>query len=318
MRQRYPFLTSLRLHFIMSQRDNTFLVLKGIDKSDRRPYMDHSNDLKEQPLSVEGLSGERITGKKIVFLSDVHLKGSADAVQDRFIRFLDRFQGRGLSGDGKASGDSFPVDHLVLAGDFFDFWFGRGDAIYPGFKPVVEKLAAVKRRGVRISLYEGNHDFLMADYFAKRLGMDVYPEWAEWDLDGRKALISHGDTVDRGNLKYRALRKFLRSGFFRHFQGVLPLKFLWLAGQISSATSKGIPGKSDDRLEKIMYRFARAKFREGYDIVVLGHCHRPILREELCGGREKTFATLGDWVTHDSYLVYDQGRFTMERFLPGG
>jgi UDP-2,3-diacylglucosamine pyrophosphatase LpxH len=52
--------------------------------------------------------------------------------------------------------------------------------------------------------------------------------------------------------------------------------------------------------------------------VILGHCHKPLLIEELCDGRRKTFATLGDWITRDSYLLYDDGRFTLNRFPPYG
>jgi UDP-2,3-diacylglucosamine hydrolase len=253
---------------------------------------------------------------KMIFLSDAHLKGTGDAVHEKLIRFLDRLRGRNGTGQGTGSGAAITVDHLVIAGDFFDFWFGRGDAIFPGFVPVVERLAALRRSGVQISLCEGNHDFFLSDYFSRKLGMDVYPEWVEWEFDGRRILASHGDTVDRSNLKYLALRKLLRSGFFQLLHRILPLKFLWLAARISSKTSKSIPGKTDDRLSEIMYRFALGKFREGYDAVILGHCHRPILREEEYEGRRKTFATLGDWATHDTYLVYDEGRFFLERFPP--
>ncbi|MBU1745010.1 MAG: UDP-2,3-diacylglucosamine diphosphatase, partial [Proteobacteria bacterium] len=58
------------------------------------------------------------------------------------------------------------------------------------------------------------------------------------------------------------------------------------------------------------------KFQEGYDAVILGHCHKPTLREAIYDGRRKTFATLGDWISGDSYLSYHDGRFALNRFLP--
>lgn len=253
---------------------------------------------------------------RAIFLSDAHLKGPGDAAHPKLIRFFDRLRGRGKGG-GPISADAIVVDHLVIAGDFFDFWFGRGDAVYPGFQPVIDRIAALKRQGVRISLCEGNHDFFLGDYFTERLGIGVYPEWAEFAIDGLRVLVSHGDTVDRDNRRYLALRRFLRSRFARALQRLLPLKLLWRLARLSSEMSKSISGMSDARLAEIMHRFAVGKFQEGYDAVILGHCHKPILREALYDGRPKTFATLGDWISNDSYLLYDNGRFSMNRFLPG-
>jgi UDP-2,3-diacylglucosamine pyrophosphatase LpxH len=54
------------------------------------------------------------------------------------------------------------------------------------------------------------------------------------------------------------------------------------------------------------------------DAVILGHCHQAILREERIGGRPRTFALLGDWIVHNSYLLYENGHFTLNRFPPGG
>ena len=176
-------------------------------------------------------------------------------------------------------------------------------------------MVALKQEGVRISLCEGNHDFFLADYFSHRLGIDVYPDWAEFNLDGLRILVSHGDTVDRGNRKYLALRGFLRGSFARHLQRLLPLELLWRLARLSSEMSKEMSRESQDRLAEVMYRFALEKFHEGYDAVILGHCHKPLLRETLSGDRKKTFVTLGDWITHDSYLLFDEGRFTLQRFL---
>lgn len=254
---------------------------------------------------------------RAIFLSDAHLKGLDDAAHPKLVHFFDRLQGRGDEGGRSISADALVVDLLVIAGDFFDFWFGRGDAVYPGFQPVIDRIAVLKQQGVRICLCEGNHDFFLGDYFTGRLGIEVYPEWAEFEIDGLRILVSHGDTVDRGNRKYLALRRFLRSRFTRALLRLLPLKLIWRLARLSSEMSKRISGMSEDRLAEIMHRFALGKFQEGYDAVILGHCHKPILREALYDGKPKTFATLGDWMANDSYLSYHDGRFSMNRFLPG-
>jgi UDP-2,3-diacylglucosamine hydrolase len=253
-----------------------------------------------------------------IFLSDAHLKGPADPAHQRLIRFFEGFRGRETAGGRKISDERLTVDHLIIAGDFFDFWFARGDVIYPGFQQMVDRIAALKGEGVRISLCEGNHDFFLKDYFPGRLGFDVYPEWAEFTIDGLRILISHGDTVDRGNRRYLVLRGFLRSSFARQLQRLLPLKFLWRVARLSSDMSKGMSDASEDRLAEIMHRFAREKFREGYDAVILGHCHKPLFRQEQCDGRQKTFVTLGDWTTHGTYLSCDDGCFSLNRFPPKG
>ncbi|MHB8769825.1 MAG: UDP-2,3-diacylglucosamine diphosphatase [Syntrophales bacterium] len=255
---------------------------------------------------------------KAVFLSDAHLTGSADPAQGLLIRFFDLLRGRGAIGGEAAPGESIVVDRLVIVGDFFDFWFAKGDLVYPGFRSVIDRLAALSHEGVTISFCEGNHDFSLGGYFAGRQGFEVYPERAEFSLDGRRFLVSHGDTVDRGNRRYLALRAFLRSSPIRGLVRMLPLKFLWRAARLSSEMSKEMSDESSGRLAEIMHRCARDKFREGYDAVIFGHCHKPLLRQEVSDGRQKTSVTLGDWVTHHSYLRYDDGRFVLERFHPGG
>lgn len=249
---------------------------------------------------------------KAVFLADAHLKGPGDAAQGRLLGLFAGLRGTGAD-DGKGTSDRLCVDQLIIAGDFFDFWFAKGERVYPGFQPVIDRLAALKGEGVRICLCEGNHDFFLADYFTQKLGIEVFAEWAELEMDGLKVLTSHGDTIDRANRKYLALRGLLRGAFARFLLRILPLALLWWVARFSSQMSKGMSGQSRDRLAEVMYAFARGKFGEGYDAVILGHCHKPLLRHES-GERPKTFATLGDWDTCNTYLLYDNGLFTLNHF----
>ena len=86
-----------------------------------------------------------------VFFSDVHARGSADDA------------GGGLPGFLRSVGSG--LDHLFVVGDLFDFWFSREGVVYPGFRPVIDEMASLQRNGVQVHLFEGNHDFFLADYF---------------------------------------------------------------------------------------------------------------------------------------------------------
>jgi UDP-2,3-diacylglucosamine hydrolase len=232
------------------------------------------------------------------------------------MRLFASLRGRGADRTGDA--DSIAIDLLVVAGDFFDFWFERGGHIYPEFQSVVESLAQLRQSGIRICLCEGNHDFFLADYFSRNLGIEVYPGDVEFMLDGLRILVSHGDTVDRKNRRYLALRSLLRSSFAYRLQRVTPLPCLWSIARFSSKISKDRLGKATGPLREVMHGFAVEKYREGFDAVIFGHCHMPSFREEQIGGRRRIFVTLGDWITHHSYLIYEDGHFALKRFPPGG
>ena len=255
---------------------------------------------------------------KAIFLSDAHLTGSDDPAHDLLMRFFALLRGPRSTGGPPGSGASIPVDRLVIVGDFFDFWFTKGTTAYPGFRTVLERLDALAQEGVTISLCEGNHDFSLGGYFAGRQGFEVYPEWADFSLDGRRFLVAHGDTVDRDNRRYLALRALLRSSPVRGLARILPLRFLWRVARLSSERSKRMSDESADRLAEIMHRRAREEFREGFAAVVFGHCHKPLLRQEMSEQGQKTSVTLGDWIIHHSYLRYDDGQFYLERFHPRG
>lgn len=234
---------------------------------------------------------------KAVFISDVHLRSEKDARYELVMGFLSR-----LKGD---------VDHLFIAGDFFDFWFCRNGDVFPPFQNVVGKLLELRDNGTRIHIFEGNHDFSMGPWFFGKDGVDVFPGWADFTLDGERILISHGDTVDVSNIRYMLLRKILRSRAFGRLESMIPSKVIWKIAALSSSISKGLTIESKEILVEKMNEFSLKKFEEGFDAVILGHCHLPVLRQVEVSGRTKTFAALGDWIEHCSYLSFEKGRFSL-------
>ncbi len=256
---------------------------------------------------------------KAVFISDAHLKRSSDERYVQFVQFLaDLRKGRVRSlVDAQELGcEKTPIDDLYILGDFFDFWFCRKDRINPEFQVVIRELVALQKTGVRIHLCEGNHDFFMKEYFQDVLGMEVFEEWAVIKLDKLRVLISHGDTADDSNRIYMMFRKILRSRLFYHVQRFIPAPLRWaLAGMTSNASKQINTDNSDFLLEK-MLSFATGKLREDYNALILGHCHKPVLRYFDVEGKKKTFVTLGDWVRHYSFLYYENRKFFMGYYPP--
>jgi len=234
---------------------------------------------------------------RAVFFSDAHLRGADDEGCGLLLSFL-REAARNL-------------DHLFIVGDLFDFWFSKGGVVYPGFQPVIDELAALQGSGVQVHLFEGNHDFWLADYFTRHHGIEVFTDETLLQLDGKQIYIAHGDLVDETDRGYRLLRSVLRSRLFFGLQRLLPLPFLWRFARLSSDASKEYLAKPQEGLAAKMEAFALKKFDEGIDAVILGHCHLPAIRTHSVGDRKGQFVLLGDWLHHRSYLVMDSGGFDL-------
>jgi len=235
---------------------------------------------------------------KAVFIADAHLDGSDSDGYRYLMRFLSSIQGG--------------VDELFILGDFFDFWFAGKNGVYPGFSDIVERLLRMQKAGTNVSFFEGNHDFFLSDYFGPH-GIRIFPEGAAIDLDGRRLFLSHGDTVDTSNRAYFALRRLLRSNLFYQTQKRVPSPVLWSLSRMISGMSRSCGGgPSSNGLDGRINMFAMEKFAGGADAVILGHFHSPRFEQQIMHDRVRTFAILGDWIYHHSYLLYDDGKFLMK------
>jgi UDP-2,3-diacylglucosamine hydrolase len=261
---------------------------------------------------------------RAIFLSDAHLRKDSAENYRLLLQFFHGLQ-QEIRVQAKEGGESpatpasvlRPINALYLMGDFFDFWFGKGDRYYPGFDSIIRSLQEMKALGVQIHVFEGNHDFFLDDFFAKRLGFRVYQDDASIDLDGRRIYVAHGDLVDRTNRGYLLLRKILRSRLVYFLQNILPSRLLWWIALVFSDTSKAMWAQTGKRLTDKMCRFALEACAEGYDGVILGHSHQPLVWEFSVKEERKVLVTLGDWLAYRSYLDYTDGRFSLKYYENG-
>jgi UDP-2,3-diacylglucosamine hydrolase len=256
---------------------------------------------------------------KAVFISDAHLKRTTDERYGQLLCFLKDIQEgnvRSLTNAPDLGREKTAIDHLYILGDFFDFWFCNADHIHPEFQLVIDRLVAMQKTGIRIHLCEGNHDFFMKGYFQDVLGMEVFDEWADVRLNGLRMLVSHGDTADRSDKIYLMFRRILRSRVFYYLQRFIPASLRWAIASTTSTVSKEMNNDNRDVLVEKRIAFATEKFRDGYDAMIIGHCHKAVLKSMDIQGKKRTFVTLGDWISHYSFLYFEDGKFFMNYYRP--
>ena len=245
-------------------------------------------------------------GQKVYFSSDNHL-GAPDADssavrEQRFVRWLDT-----IKADAGA---------LFLLGDIFDFWFEYKTVVPKGFVRVLGKLAEISDSGIPIYFFVGNHYLWMHDYLKTELGITVFHEPQVFNINNSSIFIGHGDGKGPNDMGYKRMKKVFTSPFFQWL-------FRWLhpdigvrIAQYLSVKNKLISGEEDKAFlgeeKEWLAQYARRKLKDQhYDYFVFGHRHLP-LNIDLNG--QSTYINLGDWITHDTYGVFDQDTLRLERF----
>ena len=217
---------------------------------------------------------------RTLVLSDAHLGGPERSAQDDFVALVTQL-GR---------------DHLVLAGDLFDIWWGPWGQIPAAVAPACDALRGFVARGGRVSFVPGNRDFAVGPFFRETLRAEVR---SEVRLEGasRSWAVVHGDEADR-SLGYRSTRWILRGRAFgalvtrlgpRHGD-----RFLRCLGGTSRAHMKPTPGLVDAQRVWGCARLAQGDVQA----VAMGHSHALGVHTTAQG----VLVHLGDWAEQRSYL----------------
>ena len=245
--------------------------------------------------------------KKIYFLSDFHL-GAPDPVssierEKIIVRFLD-----GIKNDAA---------EIFIVGDMFDFWYEYRKVVPKGYVRLLGKLAELTDAGIPIHFFVGNHDMWMKDYFQKELNIPVYFEPKEFERNGKKFLIGHGDGLGPGDHGYKRLKKIFRNPVCQWLFGILPpFLGIGLANFLSrrsraqtGATEEVFLGEDNEWL--IIYSKGLLNTKN-IEFFVFGHRHLPV---DYRLNEYSRYINLGDWIHYYTYAVFDETGLQLKSFL---
>lgn len=238
-------------------------------------------------------------GKKIYFLSDFHL-GAPDYQsslqrEKRIVQFLDE-----IKKDAAV---------IFILGDLFDFWFEYKKVVPKGFVRILGKLAELTDNGIIVHFFVGNHDMWMNGYFERELNIQVYDEPCEFEFDGKKFLIGHGDGLGPGDHRYKFIKKVFRNHFSQRLFGMLhPSTGIGLADYFSRK-SRAAAGKKDEQFlgeeKEWLIVFAKEILQKQHiDFFIFGHRHLPIVHPLT---DKSVYINLGDWIKYNSYAIFEDG-----------
>jgi len=237
---------------------------------------------------------------RIVFIADAHL-GMPDESQAR-VETVATFI-RGLRGN---------ISHLYIVGDMFDFWF-EYSSVVPNIAPhVIFELYNLVQSGTEVTLFAGNHDYWLGHYLQNDVGVTIKTDEAVISHQGFTLYLHHGDGLYPHDYGYRLLKKVLRNKISVFLFRLLHPDFArWLA-LLTSKLSRAFfaPPMEAKDIERFIHLFrdiADRRLNEGYEAVIYGHSHIPLIEQRQNG----TMILLGDWITHNTYIVLEKGEFSI-------
>ncbi len=194
------------------------------------------------------------------------------------------------------------ASHLFIVGDFFDFWYEYRTVIPKQYFPILCLLQRFRQKGIEMHYLAGNHDFALGEFFDRYLNIHTHSDTWSCELNGKKFFLFHGDGIEKGDRGYRILKRILRNRTNQKlFRLIHPDFGIRLAKLVSGTSRKYNTIDHEKRDETDYFAFAEARFAEGYDYVIMGHRHNPLVYEK----EGKKYVNLGDWIYHFSYAVFD-------------
>ncbi|MBT3217834.1 MAG: hypothetical protein HN348_01975 [Proteobacteria bacterium] len=218
-------------------------------------------------------------------VSDAHLSGLDDPNQAALVEFL----------------ETWPTDEWVLVGDIFDVWWGFDRAVFSAFIPVLGAFWRLTRRGVRVVVVPGNHDFYAGPALPE-LGVDVLNPWARVD-GGLRIIAAHGDVAD-DRARQRILTRAFQSRATALAIELLGPSVSWRAmRRVSNWSRTDRKEPHCPELMRLQARWVDQRLGSEADVVCIGHSHAPGIEERPQG----MLVNIGDWMHHRSFAVVDDG-----------
>lgn len=226
-----------------------------------------------------------------LFVSDLHLSDERPAQIELFREFM--------------TGPAQRTDALYILGDLVEVWAGDDDRT-PPHSLLIGILRTFTRSGGRLYVMRGNRDFLMGERFCAETGAQLLADPYEIELNGRRALIMHGDLLCTQDAGYQRYRRLVHSPQFQKIFLAIPAFLrVRIAHGFRKLTQRLGRGKAPEITDVDPQAVTDMMQKHDVSLLIHGHTHRPGIHDFELDGRSARRIVIGDWYEQDSVLVSD-------------
>ncbi|MBI2383716.1 MAG: UDP-2,3-diacylglucosamine diphosphatase [Gammaproteobacteria bacterium] len=216
-----------------------------------------------------------------LFVSDLHLPGGDSPLRESFIALL--------------AGPARRASALYILGDLFEYWIGDDEGLVL-YAAEVRALHALTAAGVPVYFQHGNRDFLVGRRFERATGVRLLDDPVVVDLGGVRTLLTHGDLLCTGDVRYQNWRRTARNPLIQAL--FLSLPRAWrrrIAGQVRARFNAETRQKPMDIMDASEDAVRDMFRRHGVTRIIHGHTHRPADHGYTLDGRDRQRVVLADW-----------------------
>ena len=235
-----------------------------------------------------------------LFVSDLHLSTERPDKIELFRQFF--------------SGPARTANAVYILGDLFEnFWMGNDDRTPPAGE-VINVLRDCCGHNHQVYIIRGNRDLMLDREFSALTGCKLLDDETVIKIDGRAALIMHGDLLCTRDTKYQLFRKFMETPFIRRLYLSLPYRLRSsLSRGLQPLMKKSSAGKPPDIIDVDQATVEAVMARHRVTELIHGHTHRPGFHQFELNGQPARRIVLGDWYVDDSVLVCRDGEKKLVR-----
>lgn len=256
----------------------------------------------------------------VYFLSDAHLGSRAlpepQAHQQQLVNLLQHM--------------AEDATDIYMLGDMFDFWYEYlwHDTGKEQYRPFLNTLRDITRRGISIHYFIGNHDIWTFGWLAQQTGVIVHREPATVTIANKTVFLAHGDGLIPTNYintlpqhLRKKIRNFIRLRSFFHnpipqvlFRLVPPawgnaFGYEWARKSRVKELARPCPYKGENQEELVLYAKEQEQRNNHHDYYIFGHRH---IELDLLISNNSRVLILGDcWRLWTYAQMDDKGNITL-------
>ena len=175
--------------------------------------------------------------------------------------------------------------------------------------------------GVKVVYVTGNHDEMLRRYSGFKLGNFLLDDKLLLDLNDQRIWFFHGDVFDMSMQHGKWIAKLGGVGYdllirMNRFVN----KILESLGYEKYSFSKKVKGSVKAALKHVNNfenTVAAIAIDNGYDYVVCGHIHEPVIKEIKNNKGKVIYLNSGDWVENLSSLEFINNQWSVKFFKQG-